>query len=101
MLPKTAPTVPDIEIADNQPAAATLDAVLARFEDTIPEILTTYLDPIVTALDAHATHLDIQAACLDAQQEIFDRLVAQRDNRNSSSSSEDFDNPIPTVGQCK
>ena len=58
MLSKRAPIVPDIEVAENQPATATLNAVLARFEDRILEILTTRLDPIVTALDAHTTGLN-------------------------------------------
>ena len=63
-----------------------MDAILARFEDRILEILTTRLDPIVTALDAHS-------ACLDAQQEILNRLTTRRDDRSSSSSSEDLDDP--------
>jgi len=71
-----------------------MDAILARFEDRILEILTTRLDPIVTTLDAHLAHLD-------AQQEILDRLVTQRDDRSSSSSSEDLDDPTPTVGRCE
>ena len=69
-----------------------MDAILARFEDRILEILTTHLDPFVTALDAHS-------ARLDAQQEILDRLVIRRDDRSSSSSSEDLDDPMPTVGR--
>ena len=94
MPPKRAPTVLNIEVVENQTAAPTMDAILARFEDRILEILTTRLDPIVTALDAHS-------ARLDAQQEILDRLVTQRDDRSSSSSSEDLDDPTPTVGRRK
>ena len=56
---KRAPTVPDVEVAENQAAAApTLDAILAHFEDRILEILTTWLAPIVMALDAHTARLD-------------------------------------------
>ena len=61
---KKATVVPDIEVAESQPTAAALDAILARFED----ILTTRLDPITQRLDA--------------QQEILNCLVTQRDYRS-------------------
>ena len=83
---------PNIEVVENQTAAPTLDAILAGFEDRILAILTTRLDPIVTALDAHT-------ARLDAQQEILNRLTTRRDDRSSSSSSEDIDDPTPKVGR--
>ena len=89
--------VPDIEVANSQPAAVTLDAILARFEDRILEILTTCLNPIIMALDAHTVRLDAQAVRLDAQQEIFDHLATQPNDRNSSSSSEDLADPTPPV----
>jgi len=71
-----------------------MDAILARFEDRILEILTTHLDAIVTALDVHSVSLD-------DQQEILDRLVIQSDDRSSSSSSEDLDDTTPTVSRCE
>ena len=74
---KRAPTVPDIEVAENQTAVPTLDAILAGFEDRILAILTTHLDPIVAALDAHIACLDAQAARFDAQQDILNRLTTQ------------------------
>ena len=92
MPPKRTPTVPDIEVAENQPAAATLDAALARFEGRILEVLTSRLDPIVATLDAHS-------ARLDAQQETLNRLVTRLDDRNSPSPSEDLDDPTPTIGR--
>ena len=95
---KRGPTVPDIEVAENQTAAPTLDAILAGFEDRILAILTTHLDPIVAALDAHIACLDAQAARFDAQQDIFNHLTIRLDDRSSPGPSEDLDDPIPTVG---
>ena len=50
---ETSRMLPDIQVAENQSAAATLNMVLARFEDRILEILTTYLNPIVARFNAH------------------------------------------------
>ena len=84
---ETSRMLPDIQVAENQSAAATLNMVLARFEDMILEILTTYLDPIVARFNAH--------------QEILNDLTTQWDDRSPSSLSEEHDDLAPMVGRCK
>ena len=91
---KRVTTVPDTEISENQTVAPTIDAILARFEDRILEILTTWLAPIVAALDAHT-------ARLDTQQDILNHLTARLDDRSSPGPSEDLDDPTPIVGRCE
>jgi len=88
---KRVTTVPDTEVSENQTMAPIIDAILARFEDRILEILTTRLAPIVTALDAHT-------ARLNTQQDILNHLTTRLDDRSSPGPSEDLDDPTPTVG---
>jgi len=89
---ETSKAAPHTEVAENQTPALTLDVLLPPLEKMIVEIFIMHLTPIATALRAHSTRLE-------AQQELLDRLVTQSDDRSSSSSSEDLDDPTPTVGR--